>query len=87
MARLSFVLMLIASAGMSISIVFAQSDGVNGGTVEGKITDTSRNQNPIEGVQVKIVATDGTEYEATTDENGDYERMGLPAGRYLISTL
>ena len=86
MARLSFVLMLIASAGMSISIVFAQSDGVNGGTVEGKINDTSRNQNPIEGVQVKIVAPDGTEYEATTDENGDYKRMGLPAGRYLIST-
>ena len=86
MARLSFVLMLIASAGMSISIVFAQSDGVNGGTVEGKINDTSRNQNPIEGVQVKIVGVDGIEYIVTTDENGDYERMGLPAGRYLIST-
>ena len=85
MVRLSFVLMLIACAGMSISIVFAQGEGVNGGTMEGKITDTSSKQNPIEGVQVKIVAPDGTEYEATTDENGDYERIGLPAGRYLIS--
>ena len=85
MVRLSFVLMLIACAGMSISIVFAQGEGVNGGTVEGKITDTSSKQNPIEGVQVKIVDIDGTEYEATTDENGDYERIGLPAGRYLIS--
>ena len=85
MVRLSFVLMLIACAGMSISIVFAQGEGVNGGTVEGKIADTSRNQNPIEGVQVKIVDQEGKQYEATTDENGDYERIGLPAGRYLIS--
>ena len=85
MVRLSFVLMLIACAGMSISIVFAQGEGVNGGTVEGKITDTSSKQNPIEGVQVKIVDQEGKQYEATTDENGDYERMGLPAGRYLIS--
>ena len=85
MARLSFVLMLMACAGMSISIVFAQDDGVNGGTVEGKITDTSSQQHPIESVQVKIVGTDGKEYKATTDENGDYERMGIPAGRYLIS--
>ncbi len=85
MARLSFVLMLIACAGMSISIVFAQGEGANGGTVEGKITDTSSKQNPIEGVQVKIVDQEGKQYEATTDENGDYERMGLPAGRYLIS--
>ena len=85
MARLSFVLMLVACAGMSISIVFAQDGGVNGGTVEGKITDTSSQQNPIEDVQVKIVGTDGREYKATTDENGDYERIGIPAGRYLIS--
>ena len=60
--------MLIACAGMSISIVFAQGEGVNGGTVEGKIADTSRNQNPIEGVQVKIVDQEGKQYEATTDE-------------------
>ncbi|RKU20334.1 hypothetical protein C6503_05955 [Candidatus Poribacteria bacterium] len=85
MARLCLALMLIACAGMSISIVFAQGDDVNGGTVEGKITDTSSKQNPIEGVQVKIVDVNGTEYEATTDENGEYTRTGIPAGRYLIS--
>ena len=85
MARLSFALMLLACAGMSISIVFAQDDGANGGTVEGKITDTSSKQNPIEGVQVKIVDVNGTQYEATTDENGEYTRTGIPAGRYLIS--
>ena len=85
MVRLSFVLMLIACVGMSISIAFAQDDDVNGGTVEGKITDTSDKQNPIEGVQVKIVDVNGTQYEATTDEKGEYTRTGIPAGRYLIS--
>ena len=70
---------------MSVGIVFAQEDGVNGGTVEGQIRDTSDKQNPIEGVQVKIVDADGTEYKATTDANGDYVRAGIPAGRYLVS--
>ena len=85
MARLSFVLTFIACLGMSVGIVFAQEDGVNGGTVEGQIRDTSDKQNPIEGVQVKIVDADGTEYKATTDANGDYVRAGIPAGRYLVS--
>ena len=85
MARLRFALMLITCAGMSIGIVFAQGDDVNGGTVEGLITDTSSTQDPIEGVQVKIVDQNGTEYEAATDENGEYTRTGIPAGRYLIS--
>ena len=86
MARFSFVLALIACVGMSVGIVFAQGEGVNGGTVRGQIVDTSNKQNPIEGVEVKIVGADGTEYKATTDANGDYVRAGIPAGRYLIST-
>ena len=85
MARLSFVLMLVACVGVSVSIAFAQAEAVNGGTVRGKITDTSNAQNPIEGVQVKIVAPDGTEYEATTESTGEYKRIGIPAGRYLIN--
>ena len=85
MTRSSFVLMLMACLGMSVSITFAQEDVANGGTVRGKITDTSNAQNPIEGVQVKIVGTDGTEYEATTEVTGEYKRTGIPAGRYLIS--
>ena len=83
MARLSFVLTFIACVGMSVGIVFAQN--INGGTVRGQITDTSNTQNPIEGVEVKIVDVEGTEYTATTDANGDYVRAGIPAGRYLIS--
>ena len=83
MARLSFVLTFIACVGMSVGIVFAEN--INGGTVQGQINDTTRTQNPIEGVEVKIVGTDGTEYTATTDVNGKYKRSGIPAGRYLIS--
>ncbi|MDE0684254.1 MAG: carboxypeptidase regulatory-like domain-containing protein [Candidatus Poribacteria bacterium] len=85
MARLSFVLMLMACAGMSVSIIYAQEGVVNGGTVRGKITDTTNAQNPIEGVEVKIVDINGTEFTATTEANGEYTRAGLPAGRYLIS--
>jgi len=70
---------------MSVSITFAQENVANGGTVRGKITDTSNAQHPIEGVQVKIVGTDGTEYKATTKATGEYKRTGIPAGRYLIS--
>lgn len=85
MARFSFVLAFIACIGMSVGTVLAQGEGVNGGTVRGRIVDTSTKQNPIEGVEVKIVNTDGKEFTTTTDANGDYVRAGLPAGRYLIS--
>ncbi len=56
----------------------------NGGTVRGQIVDTSTAQNPIPDVRVVIASQDG-EYEATTDANGEFERTGVPAGRYLIS--
>ena len=82
MTRFSLVLMLIACIGMSAGTVFAQDSG---GTVRGQIVDTTTAQSPIEGVEVKIVAQSGEEFEALTDANGDYERSGVPAGRYLIS--
>ena len=82
MTRFSLVLMLIACVGMSAGTVFAQEGG---GTVRGQIVDTTTAQSPIEGVEVKIVAQSGEEFAASTDANGDYERSGIPAGRYLIS--
>ena len=85
MTRFSFVLALIACVGMSVSTVFAQDAAINGGTVRGQIVDTTDKQNPIEGVEVKIVNVEGKEFTTTTDANGDYVRAGLPAGRYLIS--
>ena len=72
MTRFSLVLMLIACIGMSVGTVFAQDSG---GTVRGQIVDTTTAQSPIEGVEVKIVAQSGEEFEALTDANGDYERF------------
>lgn len=82
MIRLNLALILIISVGT----VFAQDDLTQqGGTIRGQIVDTTEAQNPIEGVDVRIVATSGEEYTAITDANGDYEKSGIPAGRYLIS--
>ena len=85
MTRFSLVL-IIACVGISAGIVLAQDIEVtnSGGTVRGKIVDTTT-QKSIEGVQVKILAPDGTEYIATTDTNGEFVRPGIPPGRYLIS--
>ena len=86
MMRLSVVLMLISSVFIPTSMTLAQDDFARpGGTVRGQIVDTTEMQNPIEGVEVKIVAVDGKEYTAVTDANGDYKQSGIPAGRYLIS--
>ena len=86
MIRLSIVLILIGCVFMSTSITLAQDDLTQqGGTIRGQIVDTTEGQNPIEGVEVRIVGTGGEEYITTTDANGDYEKSGIPAGRYLIS--
>ena len=82
MTRLRFVLIIVTCVGMSLGSVFAQ----NGGTVRGQITDLTPTQDPIEGVEVKIVAQDGNkEWTTTTDAKGEYKHAGLPPGRYLIS--
>ncbi len=84
MTRLIFSLIVVAFVGMFSGITFAQDAPANGGTLRGMITDVTPEQKPIEGVEVKIVAQDGTEYTTKTDANGDYKKSGIPAGRYLI---
>ena len=85
MIRFSFLLTLVACVGMFAGISLAQDNAINGGTIRGMITDTTPEQNPIEGVEVKIVAQNGTEHTTKTDANGDYKKAGIPAGRYTIS--
>ena len=86
MRRLRYALIVLACIGMSLGVIFAQDDALKGGTVRGQITDLTPVQNPIEGVEVKIVAQDsGKEFIAETDVDGNYEHAGLPAGRYSIS--
>ena len=38
----------------------------------------------LSGVEVKIRSVDGTVFNRTTNADGEYEFIGLPAGRYLI---
>ena len=86
MRHLRYVLIVLACTGMSLGVVFAQDDALKGGTVRGLITDLTPAQNPIENVEVKIVAQDsGKEFIAETDAEGNYKHAGLPAGRYSIS--
>ena len=86
MDRLSFMLIaVICVTIMPGSVIFAQDAPKRGGTVRGQITDTTPAQNPIEDVEVKIVAQDGSkEFTATTNANGNYEYSDIPEGYYLI---
>ena len=86
MTRLSLALILVICASIYVGPAFAQDDlAQEGGTIRGQIVDTTEAHNPIEGVDIRIIATSGEEYTAITDANGDYEKSGIPAGRYLIS--
>ncbi len=85
MRHLGSVLIGVVYVSMSFGIVFAQNDALEGGTLRGLITDVTPVQNPIEGVEVKIVAQDnGKEFITKTDADGNYKHAELPAGRYLI---
>ncbi len=54
-------------------------------TITGKVIDTTADQNPIGGVTVTIVGSDGQKFTAETDKDGEYRKTGIPAGRYTIS--
>ena len=64
-------------------VVFSQD--ATTGTIRGHISDTSPEQLPIEGVRVVIVGADGSEFETTSDNNGEYKKAGMPPRRYLLS--
>ena len=85
MIRFSFVLTVIAFISMSACIAFADDKAAEGGTIRGKITDTTPEQNPIEGVEVKIFTTDSKKkFTVKTDANGNYKCANLPAGIYNV---
>lgn len=90
MTRLCSFMMFVVC--MSLSICIGNANGqdafidVGDATIKGEVVDISPEMKPIAGVTVKIVnVADGQEYIVTTDENGYYEKTGLPAGRYTIS--
>ena len=93
MTRFSFGLILATCISISFSVLWegfvtpiaAQNEAANGGTLRGKITDTTAEQNPIEGVDVQIYDQNGVhDFTVKTDVNGEYKCSSIPAGRYLI---
>ena len=56
-----------------------------GGTILGYIKDTTLLELPLSRVQVVFVNADGAEFETQTNEEGEYKRAGLPAGRYVVN--
>lgn len=88
MARLRFMLITVVCVSItSVGVIFAEDKPTTGGTLRGQVTDTSAVQNPIEGVEVKIIGRSGKEWTAKTDVNGNYECSGIPTDRYLISAF
>ena len=88
MVRFCFMLIVAVCISItSIGITFAEDKPTTGGTLRGQIIDATPAQNPIEGVEVKIVGRSGKEWTAKTDANGNYECTGIPTDRYLISAF
>ncbi len=86
MRHLRYVLIVVACVNMLLGVVLAQDKVLSVGTLRGQITDLTPAQNPVEGVEVEIVAQDGGEKFITkTDADGNYKHALLPAGRYMIS--
>ena len=87
MIRLCFVLIAAVCVSItSVGVIFAEDKPTTGGTLRGQIIDATPAQNPIEGVEVKIVGRSGKEFTVKTDADGNYECTGIPTDRYLIST-
>lgn len=88
MTYLRFMLIAVICVSItSVGVIFAEDKPTTGGTVRGQVTDTSAVQNPLEGVEVKIIGRSGKEWTAKTDVNGNYECSGIPTDRYLISAF
>ena len=80
MKQVSLILALCALSAIPMA-AFAQAPTT--GTIRGNIVDTTEAQLPIEGVRVVVVSSRASEYETTTDSNGDYTLILTP-GRYLV---
>jgi uncharacterized surface anchored protein len=77
-------LLLLCCPWFISGTVFSQQNLITG-IVRGHVIDTSTTHLPIEGVRVVLLAADGLETVAETDNNGAFEMIGLAPGRYLLS--
>ncbi len=72
-----FVLIIVAC------ITLAEDITTNGGTITGIIQDTK--QNPIDGVDVKIIGADGIVFTTKTGVDGKYKHSNIPPGYYRVN--
>ncbi len=84
MNRFSFVLTAIVYIGISACVALAEGNATQGSTIRGEVIDATKDQNPIEGVTVKIVSSDGKEWTVKTDAKGKYKFTNLPADNYTL---
>ena len=85
MKRVCFAVMIIFSLNIFVGIGSAQKKDDKGATIKGEVIDTSPEQNPISKVTVKVVNdVTGKEHSTLTNKDGEYEIIGLPAGRYTV---
>lgn len=82
--RFSFLLIVIVYIGISVCPTFAEEKPGNRGTILGKVTDQTPEQNPIEEVRINIIASDNKRYTVKTDTNGEYKIDNLPEGLYTV---
>lgn len=87
MIRMIALTLVILCFGIFTNSLTAEDIAVvnNGATIKGKVIDITPEQNPIFGVKVLAVDAAGKEYTTRTNEKGEYEITGLPAGRYTMS--
>ena len=53
--------------------------------IRGVIREMIAFPTPLSDIEVEIRSVDGIAFKGTTNANGEYECIGLPAGRYLIN--
>ncbi len=70
---------------LSLAILMAAEAYAQTGSARGQIVD--ENEQPVDGVEIDFQFLGGVnrEYTATSDEDGNFIRAGLPTGRYHLT--
>lgn len=82
MTQRRFIVLLAALVALATAVAFAQA---NTGHVRGKVVDEK--SQPIKGGTVRFTGTQGAKFETKTDEEGQYDQVGIPAGKYKIELM
>lgn len=79
MTKRLFIVLLAAAVVLGASSALAQA---NTGMVKGRVTDEKKQ--PVTTGTIKFTGPDGLKSEVKTNKNGEFEKAGLPAGKYKV---